>query len=85
MLFQDAFQTAQQLLDDLVRSEHADEIVIGSCQDHASAWVFGYNTRQFLQDGVIAASLAGNGPVIVPKDGSAPYLGESSRPVEDQL
>lgn len=86
MIFQDAYGAAQDLLDATVRLTHELEIVISSCVDHPRAWVFGYNTRQFLEERNFMASMAGNGPVIVLKDGSrAPYFGESGSPVKDQL
>ncbi|RKN20808.1 hypothetical protein D7147_08180 [Micromonospora musae] len=50
-----------------------------------TAWVFGCNTRRFLQDMELLASLVGNGPVVVPKSGEPPYLGVSGGPIEDQI
>lgn len=75
MLLQDAFNSAQKFLDEVIRPMHAHEIVIGGVTETDDAWEFGYNTRPFLEDGELTASLLGNGPVIVPKSGQDPYLG----------
>lgn len=85
VLLQDAFQAAQNLLDAQVRPEHGPEVVIASCEEFPNAWVFGYNTRRFLSDMEIAESLVGNGPVVVPKSGRAPFLGLAARPIDEQL
>ncbi|WP_158564196.1 YrhB domain-containing protein [Jiangella anatolica] len=75
MVLQDAFEAAQRFLDEVVRSENHAEIVIGTCSETDDGWAFGYNSRAFIEDGDISSSLAGNGPVIVPKSGAAPYMG----------
>ncbi|MFG2054223.1 YrhB domain-containing protein [Micromonospora sp. NPDC048930] len=84
MIFQDAYEAAQNYLDSSMRKNHALEIVIGSCSEYPNAWVFGYNTRRFWQ-GDFMASLVGNGPVVVPKSGGEPFLASSATPVEEQL
>jgi Immunity protein 35 len=85
MVLQDAFEMAQRFLDVSVRPQHDDEIVICSCQEFTYAWVFGYNTRRFLVENEILASLAGNGPVVVPKAGGPAWAASSATPVEDQV
>ena len=82
---QDAYEAAQELLDRLLRSVHGTDIVICSCREFPTAWVFGYNTRRFLQDQNLLATPVGNGPVVVPKSGKPAYLGTSATPIEDQL
>lgn len=85
VLLQDAFEAAQALLDSQIRPAHGPDVVISSCEEFPTAWVFGYNTRRFLVEMEITASLVGNGPVVVPKSGRAPFLGLSARPIEEQL
>jgi hypothetical protein len=46
-----------------VRQGEAD-VIICSCNEFPTAWVFGYNTRRFLQDMQLLASFVGNGPVV---------------------
>ena len=75
MLLQDAFEVAQRVLDESIRSDHDVEIVIARCDERPDAWSFSYNSRPFLERGDIASALAGNGPVIVPKSGADPYIG----------
>jgi len=75
VVLQDAFEAAQRFLDEAIRGDHNDEIVIGTCCEVADGWAFGYNTRAFLERGDIASSLVGNGPVIVPASGAQPYVG----------
>lgn len=85
MIFQDAYEAAQRYLTDHVRGRESHEVVIASAMEYPSAWTFGYNTRKFLEEGDFGASMVGNGPVVVPKDGAAVYLAQSGSPVEDQL
>jgi len=75
MVLQDALEIAQQFLDQVIRPEHSAEIVIARCSETEEGWTFGYNSRAFLEHGDIASSLAGNGPVVVPRSGEAPYVG----------
>lgn len=76
MVFQDAFETAQRFLDAVIRVENDTEIVISKCDELDDAWSFGYNSRAFIEAGDVSSALAGNGPVIVPKSGADPYIGE---------
>jgi len=75
VVLQDAFAAAQRFLDEVIRPENEAEIVIGKCDETDEVWAFGYNSRAFLERGDISSSLVGNGPVIVPKSGAAPYIG----------
>lgn len=75
MLLQDAFEIAQQFLDEVIRPEHSTEIVIARCAETEEGWTFSYNSRAFLEDGDIASSLVGNGPVVVPRSGEPPFVG----------
>jgi hypothetical protein len=85
VVFQDAYLSAQHLLDDAVRSIHAAEIVISGCAETDRAWVFFYNTRSYLETGSISDALVGNGPVIVPKDERGAFIGSMFQPPDDQL
>ncbi|MGK4593561.1 YrhB domain-containing protein [Amycolatopsis sp. w19] len=75
MVLQDAFEAAQQFLDEEIRPEHALELVIVKCAEDEEGWAFSYNSRAFVEDGDIVSSLVGNGPIIVPRSGAAPYIG----------
>lgn len=77
MVLQDAFERAQRFLDEVIRPEHSTEIVICTCDETTDSWVFGYNSRAFIEDGDIMSAPAGNGPVIIPKSGEPPHLGPS--------
>lgn len=85
VVLQDAFEVAQTFLNAVIRPVHGPDVVICSCNEFPNAWVFGYNTRRFLVEMELTASLIGNGPVVVPKSGGAPFLGASGRPIEDQI
>ena len=78
-ILEDAFKSAQQLLDELIRPEHEPEIVISTCEETDVSWIFGYNSRPFLEAGDIVSALAGNGPIVVPKSGAPPYIGSVFR------
>lgn len=83
MVLQDAFEKAQRFLDNGIRVRHDVEIVINACEEVSDAWIFYYDSRLFLEQGDIVSALVGNGPVVVPKSGSAAYLGsvfKSKRP-----
>ncbi|MBC6446917.1 YrhB domain-containing protein [Actinokineospora xionganensis] len=84
MLLQDAYETAQALLDARLRPDWPD-LVVCSCTEFPNAWSFGYNTRRFLVHGDISASIVGGGPVVVPKSGREAFLAASGRPVEEQI
>lgn len=85
MIFQDAYDAAQDYLDANIRQMHEVEIVIGSCVEHSAAWVFAYNTRRFYAEADLMSSLVGNGPIVVPKGGEGPFLASPALPVEEQL
>lgn len=85
MILQDANEAAQAFLDATVRLHHTEEVVIMGCERLPGAWVFGYNTRRWVETSDLMASLVGNGPVVVPLDGGPPYLAGSATPVGDQL
>ncbi|TDC31838.1 hypothetical protein E1261_09975 [Kribbella albertanoniae] len=68
-----------------IRPVHGADVVICSCEEFPSFFVFGYNTRRFLIGMKLTDSLVGNGPVVVPKSGAPLYLGGSGSPIEEQL
>lgn len=70
MILQDAYDAAQSHLDQSVRPDQKDEVVINSCVDREDAWWFGFHSRPHV--GEIAGSSAVKGFVVVPMDGSAP-------------
>ena len=85
MVLQDAYAIAQSLLDSVIRPSHGTDVVICSCTEFSDAWVFGYNTRRFLEEGEFVASLVGNGPIMVPKSGAKAFFGSSAKPIDRQL
>lgn len=80
MVLQDAFESAQRLLDDVIRPEHPSEIVICRSEEEEDGWSFGYNSRSFVEEGDIMSALAGNGPIMVPRSGANPYIGPAIPP-----
>jgi hypothetical protein len=85
ILLQDAWNTAQRMLDSGIRPMQPKEIVIATVLEHEKAWAFSYNSRAFLAEGDFMSSLVGNGPIVVPKDGRRPFLASSAERVETQL
>ena len=83
MILQDAYQAAQDLLDQQLR-QHVPDVVIASCEEYPTGWVFGYNTRRFLEQDELMASLLG-GPIVVPKSGKPAYFGDGSLTFDEQL
>lgn len=85
MIFlQDAFDAARALVAEIA-DQHATDIVMIAMIDHPRAWAFTYNTRAFAEGRDPLASLVGNGPVVVPKSGTPPFLASSARPIAEQL
>ncbi|MFC3452900.1 YrhB domain-containing protein [Amycolatopsis speibonae] len=74
MVLQDAFEAAQRFLDGRIRPRHKAEIVIARCVEGDEGWSSGCNTRALLERGEFLSSLVGNGPIIVPRSGAAPYV-----------
>lgn len=75
---------AERLLDEQVRPEIDDEVVISGIQEFPTCWAVGYNSREFLENGSISHALVG-GPVIVNRRTGTARLGVSAKPAEDQL
>lgn len=74
MVFQDAIEAAQTVLDEFVRPGSESEIVLASCTEFDLGWAFSYNSRAFLETQDLAGSLIGNGQIVVPRNGEAPYF-----------
>lgn len=53
--------------------------------ESAAFWVFPYNSTEFVETGDFLAGLAGNGPIVVPKDGSPLFELTSAEPVQPQI
>ncbi|MCX8562580.1 YrhB domain-containing protein [Mycolicibacterium mucogenicum] len=60
-------------------------VLVGEPTDYEFWWVQGYQSRAFIEDGDENAILAGNGPIVVPKDGSAPFQLSSALPAAVQM
>lgn len=60
-------------------------VLVGEPVDYEFWWVQGYQSRAFVEDGDENAALAGNGPIVVPKDGSAPFQLSSALPTGVQM
>lgn len=60
-------------------------VPVGEPVQHGRYWVQGYQSRAFVETGDFLAAHAGNGPVVVPRDGSAPFTLSSAEPTEPQM
>lgn len=78
MIFQDAYERAQRLLDESVRPIHNVDVVISGCEVSERAFAFWYDARSYLESDAISDALVGNGPVIVPKSASLHSSGQRS-------
>ncbi|MCB2411984.1 YrhB family protein [Demequina sp. TTPB684] len=74
MLLQDAFDAAQVFLDTVIRPVHRVEIVICRCEETDEGWEFAYDSRAYLENQEFREALVGNGPVVIPRTGDAPYI-----------
>lgn len=60
-------------------------VPVGEPVDYEFWWVQGYQSRAFIEDDDANAILVGNGPIVVPKDGSAPFQLSSALPAAVQM
>ncbi|WP_046658604.1 YrhB domain-containing protein [Lysobacter capsici] len=69
------FEAARHLAQTRIASharQSQDEFVLvpEHTQEIARGWVFFYNSREFVETGNASAMLAGNGPILVERDGT---------------
>lgn len=77
---------ARGLLDAAESEDGIERVFVGEPRLINGHWVFGYNSRRFVEDDDIMAALAGNGPIAVPVDDTRqPFHLASSSPAEAQL
>lgn len=78
--------SARAMVSKLINSGYnvpGDELVIVDEEtiEKDYGWIFFYTSREYLETGDISAMVAGNGPIVVEKDGTVTHLG-SARPAE---
>ena len=82
-------QEARQIVTELLRRAESTGgvpcVLVGDAKDHGRWWVQGYQSRAFVEDGDIMQALAGNGPFVIPKDGSEPFALSSAEPTHVQI
>lgn len=61
------------------------EWVLCGTEDHESAWAFHYNSREYLETGNVSDALAGNGPLVVPRNGERPWFAWSGADIATQV
>ena len=84
LTLEEARARAEQAVRDGSDPEHPTAVG-GNALESAHYWVFFYNTVEFWGTGEDLASLAGNGPVAVRKDGGELRWMTSARSAEEQL
>jgi hypothetical protein len=80
-----AQHVAQEILAARARDGGIDCVLVGEPTDYGHWWVQGYQSRAFVERGDFLQALAGNGPIVVPKDGSEPFALTSAEPEELQM
>jgi len=60
-------------------------VLYGEVRDYERWWVIGYQSEAFARHGDVMQMLAGNGPYVVPKDGSPIFTLSSAEAVEPQM
>lgn len=78
-------QIAETILDEQIRPNVDDDLVLTAVQEHPTCWVVGYNTRAYVETGSISHALAGGGPIIINRRTGHGRVGASGVPIEDQL
>jgi hypothetical protein len=86
MTIDDARRLIEQKLDEMSRHTGQDLVTADEwTADQGWCWVFGYNTRAFLETRLTSQALVGNGPFVVEKASGQVHRLVSGRPVEAQL
>lgn len=80
-----ARQVVLQLLADKEAAGSVPCVLVGEIKDYGDWWVQAYQSRALIVDGDEDAALAGNGPIVVPKDGSEPFALSSAEPADEQM
>lgn len=60
-------------------------VLVGDPEDYGRWWVQAFQSRALIEDGDEDAALAGNGPIVIRKDGSAPFRLSSAEPARAQM
>lgn len=61
------------------------ELVITGEYEYKTAWAFSYDSKLYVETGSLSHALAGNGPVIIPKNGRSHWIASTAIPLEEQL
>lgn len=87
MSFESALRKANEFLQRSGVLSGRWDIVIdpSATMETEGCWVFFFNTREFLETRSMSFALAGNAPIFVKKDGTAPFFGVTHAPIEDQI
>lgn len=80
-----AQRIASRLLTDAEEHGGVSCVLVGDPADYGRWWVQGYQSRALIEDGDEDAALAGNGPIVIPKNGSAPFRLSSAEPAHEQM
>lgn len=80
-----ARRIAEDYLDGHIRNRMSQEVIVASVREFETAWVFGYNTRAFVEERDFLRSLVGNGPIVVDKQTGSVRIALSGSPIEEQI
>lgn len=76
---------ATSLLNERFPEFRAGIWILTHVQEYDTAWAFGYNSRAYVERGEVRLSLAGNGPLIIPKSGDDPWFAWSGADTASQV
>lgn len=85
--FEEAVAIAQGVLDQEIWPGVGEDVAINMAAtvETPDRWVFFYNTRAFLETGLIRHALAGNGPIIVERQDGRVRRAHAASPWEEQV
>ncbi|KZE39624.1 MULTISPECIES: YrhB domain-containing protein [unclassified Microbacterium] len=81
----EAEQIALRLLARSTEDDGIPRVILGSPVEAGPNWVFFFQGRGYVERGDLAEMLVGNMPIVVPRDGGAPYSLSSQEDTDVQI
>jgi len=81
----EARRLVEAALAESAREDGIERAIIGDPVEAGAYWVFFYQGREYLDSGDLDAMLVGNGPIVVPRDGSPLFALSAAEDTDAQI